>query len=128
MAPILRAALPPLYEQAFKDAGIRGVYPTEINEVVVYGVARAFVEEFAYTTLVVGCDMRLTAPALQAAFTRGARDAGATVIDLGLVATPQLYFASGSLRLPGVMITASHSPKEYNGLKLVHADAIPLTK
>lgn len=128
MAHIPTTTLPTLYEQAFKDADIRGIFPTEINEVVVYGVARAFVEEFAYTTLVVGCDMRLSTPALHAAFTEGARDAGATVIDLGLVATPQLYFASGSLRLPGVMITASHSPKEYNGLKLVHAGAIPLTK
>ncbi len=116
------------YERAFKDADIRGIYPSEINEAVTYRVARAFVEEFGYQTLVVGCDMRLSTPALQAAFITGVRDSGATVIDLGLVATPQLYFASGALSLPGVMITASHSPKEYNGLKLVHADAIPLTK
>jgi phosphomannomutase len=120
--------LPASYERAFKDADIRGVYPTEIDEVVAYAVARAFVEEFNYTALVVGCDMRLSTPALHAAFIAGARDAGANVTDLDLVATPQLYFASGSLSLPGVMITASHSPKEYNGLKLVHAGAIPLTK
>jgi phosphomannomutase len=116
------------YERSFKDADIRGVYPVEINEGVAYAVARAFVEEFKYTALVVGSDMRLSTPALHAAFIEGARDAGATVTDVGLVATPQLYFASGSLRLPGVMITASHSPKEYNGLKLIHAEAIPLTK
>lgn len=120
--------LPAAYERAFKDADIRGVYPTEINEYLAYAVARAFVEEFSYTTLVVGCDMRLSTPLIHAAFIAGVRDAGASVIDLGLVATPQLYFASGSLQLPGVMITASHSPKEYNGLKLVHADAVPLTK
>ena len=120
--------LPVSYERAFKDADIRGIYPTEINEAVTYKVARAFVEECKFTTVIVGCDMRLSTPALHAAFIEGVRDAGASVIDLGLVATPQLYFASGSLLLPGVMITASHSPAEYNGLKLVHAEAIPLTK
>lgn len=116
------------FEKAFKDADIRGTYPVEINEGLVYGVARAFVEEFGYQKLVVGRDMRLSSPGLHDAFVAGAREAGADVIDVGLVATPQLYFASGSLQLPGVMITASHSPAEYNGLKLVHADAVPLTK
>ena len=120
--------LPTLYERAFKDADIRGIYPGEIDEEVTYRVARAFVEEFKYSIVVVGSDMRLSSPALHTSFINGARDAGASVIDLGLVATPQLYFASGSLRLPGAMITASHSPREYNGLKLVHSDAIPLTK
>ncbi len=120
--------LPPAYKKAFKDADIRGVYPLEINEATAYFVARAFVEEFSYTTVVVGYDMRLSTPALHAAFVSGAREAGADVVDVGMVATPQLYFASGSLSLPGVMITASHSPKEYNGMKLVHAQAIPLTK
>ncbi len=120
--------LPAEYTKAFKDADIRGVYPSEINEATAYRVARAFVVEFSYTTLVVGYDMRLSTPALHAAFIAGARDQGADVLDVGMVATPQLYFASGSLNLPGVMITASHSPKEYNGMKLVHAQAIPLTK
>ncbi|MCU0678717.1 MAG: hypothetical protein MUF19_04025 [Candidatus Pacebacteria bacterium] len=120
--------LAPQFEKAFKDADIRGTYPNEINEGLVYGVARAFVEEFGYTKIVVGRDMRLSSPDLYTAFVAGVRDAGADVIDVGMVATPQLYFASGSLVLPGVMITASHSPAQYNGLKLVHADAIPLTK
>ncbi len=120
--------LAPQYEKAFKDADIRGTYPDEINEGVVYAVARAFVEEFAYTKVVVGRDMRLSSPELHTAFVSGVRDAGADVIDVGMVATPQLYYASGSMNLPGVMITASHSPAAYNGLKLVHAEAIPLTK
>ncbi len=124
----MERVVPTAYERAFKDADIRGVFPDEINEYLAYSVARAFVEEFSYQTVVVGCDMRLSTPVMQSAFILGIRDAGAAVIDLGLVATPQLYFASGSLTLPGVMITASHSPKEYNGLKLVHADAVPLTK
>ncbi len=120
--------LPGAYKKAFKDADIRGVYPIEINEATAYFVARAFVEEFSYTTVVVGYDMRLSTPTLKEAFVAGARDQGADVIDVGMVATPQLYFASGAFSLSGVMITASHSPKEYNGMKLVHAQAIPLTK
>ncbi len=120
--------LAPQFAKAFKDADIRGTYPLEINEGLVYAVARAFVEEFSYKKIVVGRDMRISSPALHAAFVVGVRDAGADVIDIGMVATPQLYFASGSMQLPAVMITASHSPAEYNGLKLVHADAIPLTK
>lgn len=116
------------FAKSFKDADIRGTYPSEINEGVAYAVARAFVEEFSYTKVVVGRDMRVSSPDLHTAFVSGIRDAGADVIDVGLVATPQLYFASGSLQLPGVMITASHSPAEYNGMKLVHADAVPLTK
>lgn len=120
--------LAPQFEKSFKDADIRGTYPEEINEGVAYAVARAFVEEFSYTKVVVGRDMRLSSPELHTAFVAGVRDAGADVIDVGMVATPQLYFASGSMNLPGVMITASHSPAAYNGLKLVHAEAVPLTK
>lgn len=120
--------LPTDYKKAFKDADIRGIYPQEINETLAYAVAQAFVAEFQYKAIVVGSDMRLSTPLLHASFIAGARDAGAIVTDVGLVSTPQLYFASGSMQLPGVMITASHSPKEYNGFKLVHAEAIPLTK
>ncbi len=121
-------SLAPQFLKSFKDADIRGTYPDEINAGVAYAVARAFVEEFAYTKVVVGRDMRLSSPELHTAFVAGVREAGADVIDVGMVATPQLYFASGSMNLPGVMITASHSPAEYNGMKLVHPEAIPLTK
>ncbi|MCA9354464.1 MAG: phosphomannomutase/phosphoglucomutase [Candidatus Kaiserbacteria bacterium] len=116
------------YKRAFKDADIRAIYPTEIDDELVYFVARAFVEEFKYKKVLVARDMRLSTPALHAAFVKGATDSGADVIDLGQVHTPALYFASGTMNLPGVMITASHSPKQYNGLKLVHAQAIPLTE
>ncbi len=116
------------YRRAFKDADIRGVYPTEIDEETVYLIARAFVDEFSYKKVLVARDMRLSSPALYEAFVRGVNDAGATVIDLGLVHTPLMYYASGSLKLPGVMITASHSPRQYNGLKLVQPGAIPLTE
>jgi phosphomannomutase len=120
--------LPPEYKKSFKPADIRGVYPHEIDGNVAYHATRAFVANHRYEKLVVGHDMRESSPELYEGVVEGARDAGALVIDLGMVATPQLYFASGSMQLPGVMITASHSPREYNGMKFVHADAVPLTQ
>jgi phosphomannomutase len=116
------------YKRAFKGADIRGIYPTEIDEESVYFLARAFVEEFKYKKIVVARDMRLSTPSLHQAFLKGVTDSGASVIDIGLVHSPALYFASATMDLPGVMITASHSPKQYNGMKLVHAQAIPLTE
>ena len=116
------------YTRAFKEADIRGVYPTEIDDELVYFIARAFIEENSYKKVLVCRDMRLSSDALRDAFVKGATDSGAEVVDIGLFHSPGLYFASGSLDLPGVMITASHSPKEYNGLKLVRAGAIPLTE
>jgi len=116
------------YKRAFKDADIRGVYPTEIDDELVYFIARAFVEEFNYKKIIVGRDMRLSTPALFDAFVKGATDAGSDIIDIGLVHSPALYYASGTMNLPGLMITASHSPKEFNGLKLVHQGAVPLTE
>lgn len=79
-------------------------------------------------TVLVARDMRLSSEALHKAFCKGVTDAGANVVDIGLVHTPVLYYASGSMQLPGVVITASHSPKTYNGLKLVLPGAIPLTE
>lgn len=119
--------LPDDFTEAFKDADIRGVYPSEIDEVVAYRVARAFVEEFSWRRLLVARDMRESSPSLRAAFVAGARDSGAEVVDIGLVDTPALYYASGAYQMPGVMITASHNPRSYNGLKLVKPGAVPLT-
>ncbi len=113
---------------AFRDADIRGVYPKEINEELTYLVARAFVEEFSLRQVVVARDMRLSSPVLESAFIKGVVDAGADAVAIGLMDTPGLYFVSGTKKLPGVMITASHSPKNYNGLKLVLPGAVPLTE
>jgi phosphomannomutase len=124
----MKMTLQAAYERAFKDADIRGIYPTEIDEEVAYFVARAFVEEYKYTKVLVARDMRLSTPQIHEAFVKGVVDSGASVIDIGMVHTPVLYYASGSMKLPGVMITASHSPKEYNGLKLVFPGAIPFTE
>lgn len=119
--------LPPNYKKAFKDADIRGVYGSEIDEVVVYKVAVAFVKLNKLKKVVVGRDMRVSSPKLAKAFCQGVIEAGATAIDVGLISTPMLYYVSGKEKLPGVMITASHNPKEYNGLKLVFSRAIPVT-
>jgi phosphomannomutase len=116
------------YNKAFKPTDIRGIYPTQIDEEVAYLVGRSFVDEFKHKTVLVARDMRLSTPALHESFCKGVTDAGADVVDIGLVPTPVLYFASATLNLAGVVITASHSPKEYNGLKLVQAGAIPLTE
>lgn len=116
------------YKKAFKDADIRGIYPKELDEEVTYLIARAFVDEYACTKVIVARDMRLSSPALYSAFCKGVTDAGAEVLDIGLVHTPLMYFVSGTEQLPGVMITASHSPKDHNGLKLVLPGAIPLTE
>jgi phosphomannomutase len=116
------------YKKAFRDADIRGIYPTEIDEEATYLIARSFVDEYGHKEVIVVRDMRLSSPALHAAFVKGVTDAGANVIDLGLATTPMLYYASGTMKLPGVAITASHNPKNFNGLKLVLPGAIPLTE
>ena len=116
------------YKRAFKQVDIRGEYPSEISEEVTYLVAMSFVAEYGLKKVLVARDMRLSSPALFDAFCKGATDAGANVIDLGLVHTPVLYYASGKMKLAGVMITASHSPKNQNGLKMVLPGAIPLTE
>ncbi|MCD5381856.1 MAG: phosphomannomutase/phosphoglucomutase [Candidatus Pacebacteria bacterium] len=119
--------LPKEYKKAFKDADIRGVYPTQINEVTTYRTARAFVQHFGLKKVIVARDMRVSSPALRNAFVQGVTDAGAEAIDIGMVGTPAMYYASGTMKAHGVVITASHNPKEYNGLKLVLPGAVPVT-
>lgn len=118
----------PNWKRAFKEADIRGRYPEEIDDELAYLVARAFVAEYEYARVIVARDMRESSPALHAAFVKGVQDAGADVIDIGLVHSPLLYYVSATDNLPGVVITASHSPAEFNGLKLVHPGAVPLTE
>jgi len=115
------------WEKAFRDADIRGEYPIEINEELSFRVARSFVQIFKLTTILVGRDVRLSSPSLFDSFVQGATTSGCDVIDIGLIDTPCLYFASGSRNEYGVMITASHNPAQYNGFKLVMPDAVPLT-
>jgi phosphomannomutase len=113
----------------FKSYDVRGLYPDELSDDLAYDIGRAFVEELGVTSIVVGRDMRPSGVALFEALARGANEAGADVTDVGLVSTDALYFAVGKYDFAGgVMITASHNPATYNGLKLTRdrAQAISL--
>ena len=111
----------------FKAYDVRGVYPTELDEDGAYAIGRGYVEQFEPRRMAVGRDMRLSGPAMQAAAMRGAADAGAEVLDLGMIGTEMLYFAVGELGLDGgIAVTASHNPKEYTGMKIVRRGALPV--
>ena len=111
----------------FKAYDIRGLYGDELDEDGAYLVGRAYVEHFEPRAIAVGRDMRLSSPAMAAAFVEGAADAGADVLDIGLVGTEMVYFAVVELGLDGgACITASHNPKEYTGLKIVRRGALPV--
>ncbi|HET6641782.1 MAG TPA: phosphomannomutase/phosphoglucomutase [Gaiellaceae bacterium] len=113
--------------KVFKAYDVRGVYPTELDEEGAYAIARAYVEHFEPKRIAVGRDTRVSSPTMAAAAIRGAVDGGADVSDLGLVATEMLYFGVGHLDLDGgIAVTASHNPKEYNGMKIVRRGALPV--
>lgn len=110
--------------ELFKSYDVRGIYPSEINEEIAYGIGRCFVPLIGGARVAVGCDMRPSGTALFEAFARGATEAGADVTDVGLVSTDALYFAVGKYGFDGgVMITASHNPAQYNGMKFTRANA-----
>src|SRR6476469_7103355 len=113
--------------KAFKAYDVRGVYPTELDEEGAYAVGRAFVEEFEPSRIAVGRDMRESAPTMTQAVIGGAAGGGAEVLGLGMVGTEMLYFAVGELKLDGgIAVTASHNPKQYTGMKIVRAGALPV--
>jgi phosphomannomutase len=113
--------------KVFKAYDVRGIYPDELDEAGAEAIGCAYVDQFEPRRMAVGRDMRLSSPAMQEAFMRGAASAGADVVDLGLVGTEMVYFAVGSLGLEGgAMVTASHNPKEYTGMKLVRRGALPV--
>src|SRR5258708_4552278 len=113
--------------KVFKAYDIRGIYPEEINDEGAYAIGRAYVQQFEPQRIAVGRDMRLSSPQIAEAVIRGAADQGAEVLDLGLVGTEMVYFAVGKLELDGgIMVTASHNPKEYTGMKIVRRGALPV--
>ncbi len=113
--------------RVFKAYDVRGLYPSEVDEDGAYAIGRAYVEQFEPRRIAVGRDMRLSSPAMAAGLVEGAADAGAEVHDLGMVGTEMLYFAVGELGLDGgVMVTASHNPKDYTGMKIVRRGALPV--
>jgi phosphomannomutase len=113
-------------DRIFKAYDIRGVVPDELDEVVAEAVGAAFVRLTNAKQLVTLHDMRSSSEPLAAALARGAASEGAKVIQGGLGSTDMVYYASGFLDVPGAMITASHNPAKYNGIKLCKAGAKPV--
>ena len=112
----------------FKAYDIRGIYPTELNEDVARLAGRAFVAYLGARRIGVSRDMRVSSPSMAAAFIDGAREQGADVVDYGMLGTDMMYFAVCRDGLDGAaQVTASHNPKEYNGMKLVRREAFPLS-
>jgi phosphomannomutase len=113
----------------FRPYDVRGTYPDQMNESVAYAAGQAFVHCLKASRVAVGRDVRLSGPSLQAAVIKGITDAGATALDLGIISTEMLYFASGALTCDGgITVTASHNPAQWNGLKVVGKGGIPLLK
>jgi phosphomannomutase len=108
----------------FKSYDVRGIYPSEINDDIAYRIGRFFVPLVGGKRIVVGRDMRPSGERLYEAFARGATESGADVTYIGMVSTDALYFAVGKYGFDGgVMITASHNPAQYNGMKFTRASA-----
>jgi phosphomannomutase len=110
----------------FKAYDIRGVYPDELDDEIARRVGNAFVAFTQPAAVLVGRDMRPSSGPLSAAFADGATLAGADVVELGLISTDLIYFASGKLDAPAAMFTASHNPAQYNGIKLTRPGAAPV--
>ncbi len=116
------------YFPAFKAYDVRGVVPTELNPELAYNVGRAYADELNPKTVCIGYDIRLSGPNLYDAFARGLNDAGVNVVHLGMVGTEMVYFATAFYGYDGgCMITASHNPPQYNGLKMVRQESRPVS-
>jgi phosphomannomutase len=116
----------PDLDKIFKAYDIRGIVPDELDESVAEAIGAAFVRLTGTKSLVTVHDMRSSSEPLAAALGRGAASQGANVIHGGLGSTDMVYYASGFLDIPGAMITASHNPAKYNGIKLCKAGAKPV--
>ncbi len=112
----------------FKAYDIRGIYSETLTDEIATRIGRAFVDFLGCRTVVIGRDMRAHSPAMFAALARGVTQQGADVIDLGICSTPMCYYANGSLGADAsIMITASHNPGEWNGMKMCREQAIPIS-
>ncbi len=112
----------------FKAYDVRAIYPTEINEDAAFKIGRAFIAYLNATRIAFSRDMRVSSPSLAAAFIDGATTQGADVVDFGMTGTDMLYFCVVRGKFEGgAMITASHNPKQYNGVKMVRREAFPLS-
>ena len=113
---------------AFKAYDIRGIVPQDLNPELAYDIGRAFASEFNPNQIVIGYDIRLESPGLSEALCNGLLDSGVEIIHLGLCGTEEVYFATSHYHADGgIMITASHNPKGYNGMKLVSRGSQPIS-
>ena len=112
----------------FKAYDVRGRIPDELNEDVANRIGKAYAEVINPGTVVVGHDIRLTSESIKAALVDGLRDQGVNVVDIGLCGTEEIYFATAHLGVGGgIAVTASHNPKDYNGMKFVRAESRPIS-
>ncbi len=113
------------YLPAFKAYDVRGIVPTEINPDLAYRIGRALADQLPEAkTVCIGYDIRLSGPDLYRALAKGLNEAGVDVVHLGMVGTEMVYFATAFYGYDGgVMITASHNPPEYNGMKFVRSES-----
>lgn len=112
----------------FKAYDVRGIYGGDLTDEIAYRIGRAAAQYLNVSQIAVGRDMRLSSPQLAAALIRGITDQGIDAIDLGMTTTDELYFAVGKFNYSaGVMITASHNPGQYNGMKFCRAQAFPIS-
>jgi phosphomannomutase len=118
----------PIQIDCFKAYDIRGRIPDQLNADIAYRIGNATAEYLNAKTIVLGRDIRLSSNELADAITRGINDAGADVQDIGLCGTEVVYFATGDLEADGgIMVTASHNPADYNGMKLVREQSRPIS-
>lgn len=112
----------------FKAYDVRGRIPDEINEDIAYRIGRAFAQYLKPQTVVVGYDIRLTSKQMCDQLVEGLRDAGANVLNIGMCGTEEVYFATSHLKADGgICVTASHNPKDYNGMKFVREESKPIS-
>ena len=114
--------------EVFRAYDIRGIYPTDIDEDAYYRIAKGYVYLFKPKNVCVGMDARESSPPLKASLIKGFLDAGVDVVDIGEITTDMLYFAVGAYDYSGgVVVSASHNPKEYNGMKMVREKAAAIS-
>jgi phosphomannomutase len=115
--------------EVFRAYDIRGIYPTDIDEEAYYRIAKAYVYLFKPKTMVVGMDARSSSPSLKSSLIKGFLDAGVDIVDIGEITTDMLYYAVGASSdySGGVVVSASHNPKEYNGMKMVREKATAIS-
>ncbi len=112
----------------FKAYDVRGRVPDELNEDIAYRIGRAYSDVVQPGSVVVGCDIRLTSESIKNALVRGLNDQGTNVVDIGVCGTEEIYFATSHLAMGGgIVVTASHNPKDYNGMKFVRSGSRPIS-